>query len=200
MTVYIPSPLRSYTGQRSEVPATGRSLGELLSDLDRRHSGLRFRIITEQDTIREHIKIFINDQQAHALNAPLRPDDEVHIICALSGGSLQTDSFKDFVLDQLSGLRGLTCRSMFGGYGLYHGNVFFGIIHKSRLYFKTNPRNRPAYETRGMKPFRPNGKQTLKNYYELPVDVMEDQDQLTAWARRSIGSGSPKVTSLKFSK
>jgi molybdopterin converting factor small subunit len=86
MTVYIPSPLRSYTGQRSEVEATGRSLSELLSDLDRRHAGLRFRVVTEQDTIREHIKIFINEQQAHNLAATLRPDDQVHIICALSGG------------------------------------------------------------------------------------------------------------------
>ena len=86
MTVYIPSPLRSYTGQRSEVEATGSSLKELLADLDRRHTGLRFRIITEQDTIREHIKIFINEEQVHHLKAPLKADDQVHIICALSGG------------------------------------------------------------------------------------------------------------------
>jgi DNA transformation protein len=38
-----------------------------------------------------------------------------------------------------------------------------------------------------MKPFRPNPRQTLKTYYELPVDVMEDRDQLKHWARRAIG-------------
>jgi sulfur-carrier protein len=86
MTVYIPTPLRSYTGQRSEVEAAGRSLSELLADLDRRHTGLRFRVITEQDTIRQHIKIFVNEQQAHDLATALDPDDQVHIICALSGG------------------------------------------------------------------------------------------------------------------
>lgn len=48
------------------------------------------------------------------------------------------DGFRDFVLDQLSELPGLTHRSMFGGYGLYCGSVFFGIVQKGRLYFKTN--------------------------------------------------------------
>ena len=41
------------------------------------------------------------------------------------------DGFKDFVLDQLSDLHGVTCRAMFGGYGLYCGRVFFGIVHKA---------------------------------------------------------------------
>ena len=43
------------------------------------------------------------------------------------------DGFKDFVLDQLSELQGLTCRTMFGGYGLYCDRVFFGIVQKGRL-------------------------------------------------------------------
>jgi DNA transformation protein len=37
-----------------------------------------------------------------------------------------------------------------------------------------------------MKPFRPNPKQTLKTYYEVPVDVMEDGEQLTTWATRAV--------------
>jgi len=53
------------------------------------------------------------------------------------------DGFKDFVLDQLSDLHGVTCRAMFGGYGLYCGRVFFGIVHKGRLYFKTNATTAP---------------------------------------------------------
>ena len=102
--------------------------------------------------------------------------------------ALKNDSFKDFVLDQLDGLRGVTCRSMFGGYGLYRGEVFFGIIHKGRLYFKTDETSRAAYRERGMKPFRPNAKQTLKTYYEVPIDMMEDAEQLVNWAERSSGA------------
>jgi len=86
MTVYIPSPLRSYTDRKDVVDAPGATLGEVLSALDQRHPGLRFRIITEQDTIRRHIRIFVNEEQAQDLAVALRPDDQVYIICALSGG------------------------------------------------------------------------------------------------------------------
>ena len=39
---------------------------------------------------------------------------------------------------------------------------------------------------RGMTPFRPNPKQTIKTYYEVPVDVMENPDLLSDWARMAI--------------
>ena len=92
------------------------------------------------------------------------------------------DGFRDFVLDQLSGLPGLTHRAMFGGYGLYQRETFFGIIHKGRLFFKTDRMTAPRYRDRGMKPFKPTSAQTLKNYYEVPVEVLEASDDLTAWA------------------
>ncbi len=99
---------------------------------------------------------------------------------------MKSDSFKDFVLDQLGGFPGVTCRAMFGGYGLYRREAFFGIIHKGRLYFKTDETTRRNYGERGMKPFRPNGKQRLKTYYEVPVEVIEDQELLTSWAEQAI--------------
>jgi molybdopterin converting factor small subunit len=86
VTIYIPTALRSYTAQKGEVDGRGPTLGAVLDDLDRRYPGLRFRIITEQDTIRRHIRIFVNEEPAPSLTVPLRPDDEIHIICALSGG------------------------------------------------------------------------------------------------------------------
>ena len=86
MRVYVPTALRSYSGQKGQVDAEGSTLGEALTDLDRRHPGFRFRIIDEQDGIREHIKIFVNQQQVRDLAVPLRGGDEIQIICALSGG------------------------------------------------------------------------------------------------------------------
>ena len=86
MTVHIPSALRSYTKQQSEVEADGATLAEVLSALDTKYPGLRFRIVTEQDRIRPHIRIFINDEQAQELPTPLGRDDRVFIVCALSGG------------------------------------------------------------------------------------------------------------------
>ena len=95
------------------------------------------------------------------------------------------DGFRDFVLDQLSELPGLTHRAMFGGYGLYCGRVFFGIVHKGRLYFKTHATTVPRYRERKMRPFRPNATLTLHSYYEVPVDVLEDAGELTVWAQEA---------------
>ena len=86
MNVLIPTPLRSYTGERHEVQAVGGTLGELLDDLDRRYPGIRFRMIDEQDGIRRHIRIFVNGEQVRALGARLGAADEVMIVQALSGG------------------------------------------------------------------------------------------------------------------
>ena len=86
MMVYVPTPLRAYTGQKGQVDGEGSTLGEALTDLDRRYPGFRFRIIDEQDGIREHIKIFVNQKQERDLATHLAPGDEIHIICALSGG------------------------------------------------------------------------------------------------------------------
>lgn len=86
MKVYIPTPLQSYTGEERVVDAAGATIGEVLAELDRRYPGLRFRIIDEQDGIRRHIKLFINEQQVSSLGEPTRREDTVHIICALSGG------------------------------------------------------------------------------------------------------------------
>jgi DNA transformation protein len=96
------------------------------------------------------------------------------------------DSFKDFVLDQLQELDDVEAPRMFGGHGLYQDETFFGIIYKGRVYFKTDEINAADYRKRKMKPFRPNAKQTLKSYYEVPVDIIEDKDQFCDWAKKAI--------------
>ena len=100
--------------------------------------------------------------------------------------SPKRDSFKTFILEQLGNLPGLTCRAMFGGYGLYQKAKFFGIIHKGRLYFKVMMTTVSRYQEACMKPFRPHAKQTFKSLYEVPVDVIEDPEALTSWAKQSI--------------
>ena len=102
---------------------------------------------------------------------------------------MRHDSFKDFVLDQLSGLGEVSAKAMFGGWGLYSEGLFFGIIYRERLYFKTDPGTRPGYVRAGSKPFTPRRGQTLKNYYDVPVEVIEDPDRLAHWARGAITAG-----------
>ena len=86
MKVFIPTPLRSYTADRSEVEATGATLAEVLADLDRRYPGIRFRMIDEQDAIRRHIRMWVNKDEARTLEVAVGERDEVIIFQALSGG------------------------------------------------------------------------------------------------------------------
>lgn len=91
-------------------------------------------------------------------------------------------SFCDFVLDQLTGLGDVSARAMFGGFGLYLGPRFFGIVHDGTLYLRTGPASVGRYQAEGMGPFRPNERQTLHNYYEVPAAVLDDPSELCAWA------------------
>lgn len=86
LIVHIPSPLRSYTDNQSQVQATGTNLLNLLCDLDSKYPGIKFRMIDEQDRIRQHIRLFVEGQQTNDLLCPIEPSAEVHIVCALSGG------------------------------------------------------------------------------------------------------------------
>jgi DNA transformation protein and related proteins len=99
---------------------------------------------------------------------------------------MKSDSFKDYALDQLAGMPALKCRGMFGGFGLYAGEKFFGIVFQGRLYFKTSADTRASYESRGMKHFSPSAKQQLTSYFEVPADVVEDANELTRWAEEAI--------------
>ncbi|MBI4871350.1 MAG: MoaD/ThiS family protein [Candidatus Riflebacteria bacterium] len=86
MKVHVPGPLRSYTRGAAELDAAGSSVAELLSELDRRFPGIRFRVVDEQDRVRTHIRFFVNARQVFDLAHPLGPGDDFTIICALSGG------------------------------------------------------------------------------------------------------------------
>ncbi len=85
-TVHVASPLRSYTKGATKVIAKGASLQEVLADLDQQFPGMRFRMIDEQNHIREHIRLSINTQMTNDLMHPLKSGDVLHLICALSGG------------------------------------------------------------------------------------------------------------------
>ena len=88
MKVHVPTPLRSYTNREAVISATGSTVAEVLADIERQFPGFRFRIINEQDGIREHIKIFVNENQVQNINALAGESDVLHIICALSGGNV----------------------------------------------------------------------------------------------------------------
>ncbi len=102
---------------------------------------------------------------------------------------MSDDSFKAFIQDQLHGLESIRFLRMFGGYGIYQGDIFFALVSGGKVYFKTDESTRPAYLEHGAAPFTydtRDGLKMLKNYYEVPVDVLEDDEQLVAWARLAV--------------
>lgn len=103
---------------------------------------------------------------------------------------MPNESFKTFVTDQLSALPGLLVKPMFGGYGLYQDDRFFGILMAGRLYFRTDEQTRAAYVKRGMGPFiyEKARRTTTINYFEVPPEILEDRDELVRWAKRAIAA------------
>ena len=86
MKVRIPDPLRSYTERQSVVEATGDTVGAVIADLDRRYPGLRFRMVDEQNRIRPHMKVFVNEDAVRDPETRVAQSDELTIMQALSGG------------------------------------------------------------------------------------------------------------------
>ena len=97
-------------------------------------------------------------------------------------------SFQTFVVDQLSRVvPQVRARRMFGGAGIYSGDVFFALIADDTLYFKVDDSNRPDFEARQMGPFRPYGPEgEVMQYYQLPDDLLEDVEALRSWAEKAL--------------
>ena len=102
-----------------------------------------------------------------------------------------TGGFRAFVLEQLEqAARDIHARAMFGGVGIYAGDVFFALIANDILYFKVDDETRPNYIALGMKPFRPYGEDGEEmKYFEVPVSVLEDADALRAWVADAVAVG-----------
>ena len=100
------------------------------------------------------------------------------------------DRFIDVVLGRLAGVRGLGCRAMFGGHGLFLGPTLFGIASGGRLYLKTDAAAARDYSRRGMRPFSPD-REVLRTYYEVPPDVMGDAGRLAEWALAAARCAAP---------
>ncbi len=98
-----------------------------------------------------------------------------------------SDAFRDYVVEQLGGLDAVTVRRMFGGAGLYHDGLFFGVLDDDEVFFKVDGTTRPRYEARGSQPFAPMANEApMRGYYQVPAEVLEDRDALTTWAREAV--------------
>lgn len=105
-----------------------------------------------------------------------------------------TPSFRTFVLEQLRRVApAIRDRSMFGGVGVYSEDLFFALIDDDIVYLKVDDANRPAFEARGMAPFRPGGPGgEVMQYYTVQEEWLEDPEELREWVRGALAAARRK--------
>jgi molybdopterin synthase sulfur carrier subunit len=90
ITVRIPTPLQRLTNGQGEVQCEGKTVMELLSDLERRHPGIKERICDETGKLRRFVNVFVNEEDIRFLQGDqtaVKAGDEVSIIPAIAGGN-----------------------------------------------------------------------------------------------------------------
>jgi len=94
------------------------------------------------------------------------------------------EGYKDFILELLEALGGVSARKMFGGYGLFREGRMFALIADEELYLKVDEINRPDYDAAGLPPFTyvKNGKPMQMSYYQAPPEALDDPSIMVAWA------------------
>src|SRR5213595_2639656 len=88
--ILIPTPLRPYTDKQDAVDAAGATVGELLADLTRRHSGLKAHLYNEHGKLRSFVNVYVNDEDIRYLQkeqTPVTAADTVSIIPSVAGGA-----------------------------------------------------------------------------------------------------------------
>ncbi|MCO1602525.1 TfoX/Sxy family protein [Desulfosporosinus nitroreducens] len=109
-----------------------------------------------------------------------------------------SESYQEYVVDQLRVLGRVTVKKMFGGAGVYYDSLIFGLLADDVLYFKVDDSNRSDYERAGMEPFQPFAeKPMVMPYYEVPVDILENIELLAEWAKKALIASRNKYTKPK---
>jgi DNA transformation protein len=109
-----------------------------------------------------------------------------------------SQGFTDFVVEQLEGCGVISTKRMFGGVGIYCGELFFALIDDDVLYLKVDDVNRPDFVRAGSGPFRPYGDdRESMQYYAVPAAVLEDAGELEKWGRKAIAAAQRKATKPK---
>lgn len=115
----------------------------------------------------------------------------------------ETDKLTAYLLEMLFPLGHVSPRRMFGGVGLFHRGVMFGLIAREELYFKVGDENRPAYEAAGEAPFSyetKKGANTIHSYWRCPPDLLDDTETFQTWARAAIEAAGAAVNPKRASR
>lgn len=114
---------------------------------------------------------------------------------------MMTDSLSGRALKSLQSLSGVRTRKMFGGTGIFHSAVMFGLISDNKLYFRTGATNVAHYLKQGQTPYIHScfGTYFALPYYSVPIFVQLDEGTLAEWAEKAMDvSKQPAQSSRKY--
>ena len=87
--VRVPTPLRRFTAGVDEVPADGESVSAVIEDLERRHPGMRERLLDDKGELRRFVNIYVNGDDIRflsQLSSKVKDGDDISIVPAIAGG------------------------------------------------------------------------------------------------------------------
>jgi len=87
--VRIPTPLMKLTDNQSEVSAEGKTISDIINNLENQFNGIKDRICEENGSPRRFINIYINEEDIRFLEGEMtavKEGDEISIIPAIAGG------------------------------------------------------------------------------------------------------------------
>ena len=97
------------------------------------------------------------------------------------------EEFKNFVLDQLQGIGEFETKRMFGGLALLHQGSAFAKIKHDKVWLKVDESNIIDFEKHEMQQYTYGKDNSRKlNFYETPIEIIEDRDKLKDWVKKSI--------------
>lgn len=95
----------------------------------------------------------------------------------------------------------IRAKRMFGGYGIYHHDLMFGLVAHDLLYLKADSQTTPDFDALGLKPFTfiHRGKTMQMSYYQAPEEIFDDVDEASQWARKAY-QAAVRAQTLKTEK
>lgn len=90
VTVRLPGSLRETVGGSGKIQARGRTLGDIIADVDARYPGFAGRVLDERGALRTYVTVFIGEKDARALGgtaATIPEGAEVMLVPAMAGGA-----------------------------------------------------------------------------------------------------------------
>jgi sulfur-carrier protein len=89
MKIFIPTPLRAYTGKQDAVDVSGGTIHEALSGLTTQYPDLRKQLFTDDGKLRSFVNVYLNDEDIRYIKkdaSPVKDSDTLSIVPSIAGG------------------------------------------------------------------------------------------------------------------